>query len=1123
INNNKGVLDVSTQDALIEVSAGQQLSVGSVQLIIKSFSQGKMVFASVPGVCSQGPGVSQTKECGPGNCGLCSENQCLNLEALKECSPVYDVGKRDNKVSIQDVGGFKLDPSTITIIQGESIEFKNDGVKTHSLLIQETSSRIELGVGSIKPQSFNSPGTYTYCETTSSKCDSASVKGTITVVKKSSSGNQFLYCSVFDPNKKPPVELAQCDNPNDFDFGALLERRIALAQADQLLNPNKASRAVASSASNQVLLSFGQWVPQAFGAGCQQSSDGIVCNKQVTPLVPRNGVAVSISNQLGTDTQIDASLQGNSQCFTISNVEQRNTLDQFISGVQEGVSGALGLPQNQYRTYVISYDASKPNCGTWSIDSEGIVSLTANAQAKVRISSFSVAQLPPFVVTINIQGGAQSELAFKAMPLTVIQRGEMTEPFFFTNNLKTKITVNNKDVLVNTVTYSELDPTKPINVKIGSSEEKLSIDYDNPGSNAFDAIGYDVVGNLADSADCGDKDYCNPEQLSEYSSSIASQINTEVSPIYASMDRVKFGGLVTSSQDAFSKAFDDAQREFLASQQTYLACKALGVDPVAKLREKCDSVLTTPQDVYSGQLGSIYGDVFRQASCDSEFVNSFQALYGGGFNWNSYKQRLIGFASFQKSGYVDYGKPILANEDLVIRVPVKLAGRNGGISFLQFKTNANSLSYYGDSAIDDASWNRIDDISGSVGVPNLLDFVNGFSVSGTSGASIKSFQGTHFYVDGTNLLSSSSNAPTLFTVNKYAFSEPSETASNEVRQIAEYFKAGSFKESNPITILYSEENIPNNAQGAIALDVTKNTLTVYSRGTDSQPFAFQLAKYFADESYDFDSIPAGCSFEHVSENVIVFNNCVTSKEKTPEPVIEPKEPEIQVPSATSYQVEVKCGLPIAGTGDSRILSVKASTLAGTCPDTFSGTGNPGTSDAYCVYFYLSPRTFAPKNSNSLLDLAFSFRNGGIDVSSGSEWAGRTAIAVDESMLSVYRTPSRAPGYFLNLGESGSSESTTSETLYYRSVLPVNANQKQEGMKCYAKIYNLYQIAPTKFFMYLGGKELTTASGSSLGLPRRCLLGNYVSSWNPTNSLLTINEQANQVSVSTGEGCQDFVN
>ncbi|MFH1779851.1 MAG: hypothetical protein ABH803_01760, partial [Candidatus Micrarchaeota archaeon] len=706
------------------------------------------------------PGVP----CSKSNCAVCVESECRAFES-EDNSCVWYPNRTAQSRDVQLGSSISFAGETITLTQiiGDkaildisdktiltevivgsevavgSSAFKVTSISSGKIIVQSVSSGVcAQGSGIVAECTAN---TCSVCS--ESECVALEDEKKCTAIYKDD--DSFGFCKNYTK-----VSYDECDDVSQFDFGAMLARRLALAHSDQLLNPNKASYAVASSASNQLVLTPYGWQPVAGGEGCVVTGyDTITCTKKINPLVPRNGLALSVRNQLGADTNIDVAGDVGG-CFKIVNVEQRQSFDKNLQWLQDSVAGALGLPQNQYRTYVLEFDATKEGCAEWSLTDNGVeLSLTKEQRAGFRLTSTGLLS-SQFKVYLNIEveeNSFASELALMLMPEKPVVRGvNLPEPFVVANNLLGKtvsLKQGNNELKINSRTVG-LDTTKftaSNTLSLNLGETKTVLEFEEASKTLFNEIGFDVVGNLAVEAKCGGNDYCTDAQLKSYESEIQGKLSNAFS-LYSKMDRVKFGGAIQGTKDTFNKAFDEARTEYLLSQQTALMCKELGKDPLAKLREHCST--GTPFEL-TGSFASVYGDVFGQASCDSEFVNSAFALYGQSFSWDSFKQRLLVGASF-KQGVVDYGKPILADPELIVNVPVKVAGSKGGISYWQFKIDSNDLNYYGDFNFNDEGWRSIDSIDGKVGVPSFIDNFKIQGKSGVNGKTINSLTGTHFYV-----------------------------------------------------------------------------------------------------------------------------------------------------------------------------------------------------------------------------------------------------------------------------------------------------------------------------------------------------------------------------------------
>ncbi len=694
-----------------------------------------------------------SKNCSSANCGACSEEQCLDLmEKGNYCYPDYAVLSDGNSSFL----GCLLNETTAGLAE-ETCSAENCGLcgEEECLELQEEGACLaEYG------NYFN--------------------------------GSQaFTSCTRFSKD--------ECVAAN-FDFKSILARRLAQYHSNQIFNPSESSRYIASTADNYVVVSpYGIRV-SAGGNGCDGGSS-LSCKKEISALIPTNGIAFSVQNSFGQDTQIFVK-GGSEKCFKVIDLERdKPSLRSLVTNLVDVGSEALLLPANQYRTYAIIFDPSEGGCLEYVFDESGGLSISHSEpwtiELKVGTSGFAGNEAR---IKLKItEDDSLSELGLVLMPLggeTIYRNSNAKEPVLGVNNVQTggdeatlKVSGDSLDPSMElpplSWAYSESDLSKDgsLTVKRGSEEVGEAFLESSPAAASGSA---DVIGAPGSDGEgllrCSRTGYCTPEEIEEVKSEIESEVSDAYQDFYDGLDKVDEASLVRGSADVFEKALDDAIADFVAAKATYAACKAIGVDPLADLQASCSYDLTSPQTA-SGSFSEVYGDAFSFTSCNSQLFNYLSGSsqqYGPQF-WASFKNGLQGMLT-PREGTLQHLEPIIDLSDLKVIVPVKSSGETskngekGGIRLLQFKFDPANSFGEGTSdwvlvdEIDGTPWNSIYEtpLTGPSKTNALNLFLDAFDYSGTQFPAFTSLP-YPFVEESGEVAWDEYGSPNLLTMNKHGF------------------------------------------------------------------------------------------------------------------------------------------------------------------------------------------------------------------------------------------------------------------------------------------------------------------------------------------------------------------
>jgi len=700
------------------------------------------------------PEVNASENCSSANCGACNEAQCLNLmEKGDYCYPEYSILPDGNYSFVS----CELNKTTAGL---EEYECSAE----HCALCTEAECLELQAEGECLAQYanyFNGSRVYSSC-------------------------TQF--------------SAEECE-PANFNFASILARRLAQYHANQLFNPSETSSYIASTADNYIVVSpYGLQV-SAGGEGCSGTTS-LTCTKEISALIPTNGIAFSVKNSFGQDTQIFLK-GGTGTCFKLVDLERdRPTLRSLVTNLVDLGSQALMLPANQYRTYALIFDPSEKGCMDFVYESDGRLTLAHSEpwtiELKVSTSGLSSREVK-IRFTVK-EDESLSELGLILMPLggeIVYRNPSAREPVLAANNVQTggedaTFTVSGEGLSNQMVLeplgwdYAELKAGEDGLVAIKRGVDEVGQAHFEASKAGPDYYIADVVGNPGAVESgllrCSRTGYCTPTELEDVKQEIERVVNDAYQEFYEGLDKVDEASLVTGTADMFEKALDDAIADYVAAKVTYEACKAIGRDPLEQLKLSCSAELTTVQETGTS-FGDIYGDAFQFTTCNSQLFNYLvgsSQQYGPQF-WASFKTGLKGMLT-PREGTLQHLEPIIDLSDLKVIVPVKVSGETvksgeaGGIRLLTFQFDPANAFGGGTNdwvlvdQIDGTPWNEVYETSltgpSKTNIANL--FLDAFGYSGTDFPSFTSLP-YPFVKESGEMDWDEFSSPNLLTINKYGF------------------------------------------------------------------------------------------------------------------------------------------------------------------------------------------------------------------------------------------------------------------------------------------------------------------------------------------------------------------
>ncbi len=645
-----------------------------------------------------------TSACSASNCAACNEQQCVNLQSGGFCKAVYSSSSFSGQVSIEDINSMQFNPGTIVVKPNTAITWKNNGILNHTVTFDadnQTSGVIQPGQ-TFTFNGFAQKGTYSY------HCSiHPQMTGSIIV---SDNPSNFLSCQQGNQsngggtNKTPDA----CSIYN-FDLGQVLAGRLGYLAGQRLFNPTNNQRAIASSASNQIVH---EPFPPFFrtlqtGQGCAPEDgkpNSLLCTKYVSALVPQNGMAVSIKNNIGVDTSVQISRDYN-QCFSVKQIDGVG-LAKAGDLIQSVVTDSFGLPGKRYATFVVLFDASKADCADYSYDPvTTFTKLTPKPGKDTFKLILSNPQLPQseFTLTLKVVG-IDSKFAVLAAPRlqTGVSNGLFSrvtapvEPFLIANNVQYRDIAVGKGVVPSKgvnglglkLNVSASDPYQLV-FQTQNSGAKLNVGSDHIPPET--GVAYDVVGNtlVADSyTACSGKDFCYLDKPKDLETDLQKGVSEDLWNVVGNMDSVSYSQAYDFDRILLEQATTDALQEYFASLISYQICKATGPDPLQNVVNRCNSIRQNPLGAQN--MGDAFSTGFTAAACDSEVLNIAYSATRGAVSYppgylQQLSRRLV--QQYFMPGRTDYpfGQRIYQGLNTTINVPVKIAGTNGGYTIYSFQ------------------------------------------------------------------------------------------------------------------------------------------------------------------------------------------------------------------------------------------------------------------------------------------------------------------------------------------------------------------------------------------------------------------------------------------------------
>ncbi len=255
--------------------------------------------------------TAQASECSSADCGACTEAECLQLTGY--CQPEY-ITLPDGNQSFQGCIPFETVEPTC------------------------------------------SPANCSYCN--EAECA------------------QYAECEVsyasgsFECLQAQPLDCS----PGNFDFSNMLARRLGQYHANSLFNPTLDNMRIASSASNQIMISSYGYAFTAGGVGCTQEGNTLSCAKPINAMFPVNGMVISIQTTAMQNIDVLVHDENETGCFEFAEVhgETRWGLsrlaDELKSALQKTISTITLSPESPYKTYLIVFDGTNPDCVDYAWD-----------------------------------------------------------------------------------------------------------------------------------------------------------------------------------------------------------------------------------------------------------------------------------------------------------------------------------------------------------------------------------------------------------------------------------------------------------------------------------------------------------------------------------------------------------------------------------------------------------------------------------------------------------------------------------------------------------------------------------------------------------------------------------
>ena len=679
--------------------------------------------------CTQ---ASTGGQCSASNCASCNEQQCLNYASYNFCTAVYSgtsfqyCKQKESEVSLEGSANCTRLPEDVfrrRVDPGDIIDLAPTvAMKVRLRDIDQSNEAEPLALFEIldkKNKVLFSTDEMALCETFNEK----DVQIRVVKFRQSSSTGDFSADVSVSAKTSKDYLNDTCD-PLKFDIGNLFQQRMGYLLASQALNPSQNQRAIAASASNQIVHSPN--APYFYviktGNGCTGGPAGLVCNKVVSPLVPVNGMAFSVQNAFGFDTAISVNKAGDgAACFDIQEVKSTG-LGQIGDFLQNLLSGTLGVPGKQHASVVVLFKPDVQGCARYVINGDGTTELkpvSGKDSVTIYLSNPRLLNAPQFSITLKMKSAGPSKFGIASAPridsaLQLFSRvgGIPAEPYLIANNINSELGVGSNIRIsgksVAGVIFQQSDTA--YGLKLGSSPAvSFTPSFDKVmDSERFDVVGNAVGGGAQDSGEaqgelpsgdssasvaissldeCTGNDYCFASD--ELKRDVASEVSREFRQVIGNMDSISFTGDYAADKTMLNNAMSGALQDYVNSLANYQTCKSAGIDPLQSLRQKCSRLLTNPGEF--GQDNAFMTGV-GYAGCDSEVLGlatgASQAIPGsyGLMAGNLANQYLM-----PGTDNYNQGVKIFKGLNTLVNVPVKLAGANGGFYVYQFQPSETSL------------------------------------------------------------------------------------------------------------------------------------------------------------------------------------------------------------------------------------------------------------------------------------------------------------------------------------------------------------------------------------------------------------------------------------------------
>ncbi len=555
---------------------------------------------------------------------------------------------------------------------------------------------------------------------------------------------------------------------------------------------------------------------------------GFSCKVHLSPFLPINGAAFSIINDYalayGSASNIQLYDTGEELKYLAGYYADKNGPDGKIIGALQDLNSIIGIAP-RYTTFIFTNDPRKMKyefSGEAGSTEGRLLFDDGKETKKQRIVMKFVPTGQEFSIEFEfiIHNEGIGKYVLQSVPVSsqITARNDegtdAVEPFYLVNNIPGSKLV---DVPDNGDLCNQANPNKLCrgnddfyklyyfeqNLKLGTErtfdlrrirdEDPFPLALPSPTTLDSDGA-YDVIGNPGSEGDgglqCSGNNFCSEKDLQEAAEEVAKDIEEAHEDIR--IQKLDFAGFGDYALERIAEAAALTLQDYIADKAQYELCK--GVEALtdgfckqsvsSSYDYNCVEGAYCDQTVTGSELWAVEKDMLDASVCDSEFLNTFEALAATN-NFGAIKQAMMN--RMMQKGFpfqprVQYAKPIVDTRGLEVSVLFKtdasaktagyvlksfsaLTEEQGSSSSGGFFTLDQALSSESvDAGLQKALSKNKNEVSEKL-KPQPKDRFIAVSLDNSNNAPIY-----HYLENPVIVKQDAPGLPTLYTMNKYAFS-----------------------------------------------------------------------------------------------------------------------------------------------------------------------------------------------------------------------------------------------------------------------------------------------------------------------------------------------------------------